>query len=110
FLGSAPFLDFLFTRDGRAGARMWLEPDELGDVVLFCEAGKEFFFVLANAVRKIAGYAEVEDARFAGHEVDVEGALHSRNCDTGTRGLQMRSAGEERFLSAQADAFARANA
>jgi len=76
---------------------MWLEPDELGDVVLFCEAGKEFFFVLANAVRKIAGYAEVEDARFAGHEVDVEGALHSRNCDTGNRGLQMRSAGEERF-------------
>ena len=57
---------------------MGFEPDEVGNVVLFCEAGKDFFFVLADAVRKIAGYAEVEDARFAGHEINVEGALHER--------------------------------
>jgi len=32
------------------------------------------------------------------------------DCDIGKSRLQMRSAGEERFLSAQADAFAGANA
>jgi hypothetical protein len=57
---------------------MGFEPDEVGNVLLFCEAGKGFFFVLADAVRKIAGYAEVEDARFACHEIEMEGALHER--------------------------------
>ncbi len=57
---------------------MGFEPDKLGDVVLLCEAGKDFFFVLADADWQVAGYAEVEDARFAGHEVDVAGALHGR--------------------------------
>ena len=57
---------------------MRLEPDELSDVVLLREAGENSFFVLANAVRQIAGHAEVEDPGFAGHEVDVEGALHGR--------------------------------
>ena len=57
---------------------MWLEPDELGDGILLCETGKDFFFVLANPVQQVAGHAEVEDARVAGHEVDVEGTLHGR--------------------------------
>ncbi|SRR6266849_8377216 len=76
FLRSPPFLDFFFTRSGRADAGMWLEPNELGDVVFLYEAGKDFFFVLADAVWQVAGHAEVEDAGLAGHEVDVEGALH----------------------------------
>ena len=57
---------------------MWLEPDELGDVVLFCEAGKGFCFVLTDAERQVAGHAKVEDAGLAGHEVNVEGTLHGR--------------------------------
>jgi len=32
------------------------------------------------------------------------------NCDIGKCGVQMRSAGEERFLSPRAEAFAGANA
>ncbi len=55
---------------------MRLKPYELGDIVLLREAGKEFFFVLASVVREIAGHAEVEYSRFAGHEVDVGGTLH----------------------------------
>jgi len=76
FLGSPPFLDFLFTRDSRTDAGVRFEPDELGDIVFLRESGKDFFFVLADAVRKIAGHAEVEDAGLAGHEVDVEGPFH----------------------------------
>jgi hypothetical protein len=34
----------------------------------------------------------------------------SMDCEAGTLGLQVRGAREERFLSAQADAFAGANA
>ncbi len=55
---------------------MGLEPDEVGDVVLFCEAAEDSCFVLADTHREVAGHAEVEDAGLAGHEVDVEGALH----------------------------------
>ena len=62
FLGAAPLFDFFFARDCRADAGVGFEPDELGDVVLFCEAGKDFCFVLADADRQVAGYAEVEDA------------------------------------------------
>ncbi len=57
---------------------MRLEPNELGDVVPLGEAGEDFFFVLEGAVREVAGHAEVEDTRLAGHEVDVEDALHGR--------------------------------
>ena len=78
FLGAAPLFYFLFMRDGRTDGRVRLEPYELGGVVLLREAGKDFFFVLADAVRQIAGHTEVQDSRFAGHEVDVEGALHGR--------------------------------
>ncbi len=76
FLGSPPLFDFLFTRNCGADAGMWLEPNELGDVVFLCEAGKNFCCVLADPVRQVAGHAQVEDGGFAGHEVDVEGALH----------------------------------
>ena len=55
---------------------MRLEPDELADVVLFCEAGEYFLFVLADAESQVAGHTEVEDAGLAGHEVNVEGTLH----------------------------------
>ncbi len=78
FLRSPPLFDFLFTRHGRADARVWFEPDEAGDVVFLCETGKDFFFVLAGAVWQVAGNAKVEDAGLAGHEIDVEGALHGR--------------------------------
>ena len=57
---------------------MGLEPHELGGVVLFCEAGEDFCFVLADADGQVAGYAEVEDAGLAGHEVDVGGAVHGQ--------------------------------
>ena len=57
---------------------MGLEPDELGDVVFFCEAGEDFLFVLAEAERQVVGHTEVEDARLACHEVNVEGTLHGR--------------------------------
>ena len=40
------------------------------------EAGDEFFFVLVDALDEVAGYADIENAGFAGHEVDVEGAFH----------------------------------
>jgi len=39
-------------------------------------AREDFFFVLADG--EVAGDAEVEDAGFAGHEVDVGGAVHGR--------------------------------
>jgi hypothetical protein len=42
------------------------------------EPGRIFFFVLAGAVWQVAGNAKVEDAGLAGHEIDVEGALHGR--------------------------------
>ena len=61
---------------------MWLEPDEFGDVVFLREAGEDFCLVLADADREVAGDAEVEDAGLAGHEVDVEGALHWVDCDS----------------------------
>jgi hypothetical protein len=76
FLGAAPLFDFFFTRYCRANVGVGLEPDEFGDVVLFCEAREDFCLVLANAVRQVAGYAKVEDAGLAGHEVDVEGTVH----------------------------------
>jgi hypothetical protein len=39
-----------------------LEPNEFGDVVLLGEAGKDFFFVLGDAVRQVAGHAQIEDS------------------------------------------------
>src|SRR5260370_16962003 len=57
---------------------MGLEPDEVGDVVFFCEPGEDFCFVLADTERQVAGHAGVEDAGLAGHELDVEGAVHGR--------------------------------
>jgi hypothetical protein len=53
-----------------------LEPDEPGAVVFLGEAGDEFLLVLVDAFGQMACDAEVEDAGLAGHEVDVEGALH----------------------------------
>src|SRR5207245_8670208 len=77
FLGSPPLFDFLFTRDSRTDAGVGFEPDELADVVPFCEAGEYFLLVLADAESQVAGHTEVEDAGLAGHEVNVEGALHA---------------------------------
>jgi len=57
---------------------MRLEPNEFGDVVLFGEAREDFFFVLSDANGEVTGDAEVEDAGFAGHEIDVGGAVHGR--------------------------------
>ena len=86
---------------------MGFEPDELGDVVLLREAGDEFLLVLEDAFGEVGGYADVEDAGFAGHEVDVVGAFHWADCDIGTRsiGRMNRDKDEERFLSSQADHF-----
>ena len=55
---------------------MRFEPDKSGDVVFLGEAGDEFLFVLEDAFDEVASYADVENAGFAGHEVDVEGAFH----------------------------------
>src|SRR5260370_40359629 len=76
FLGSPPLFDLLFTRNCGADAGMWLEPNELGDVVFLREAGKNFCFVLADTLSQVTGYAEIEDAGFARHEIDMEGAFH----------------------------------
>ena len=76
FLGSPPLFDFLFTRNSRADAGMRLEPNKPVDVVFSREARKDFFFVVEDSPGEVAGHAEVEDARFAGHDIDVEDALH----------------------------------
>jgi len=55
---------------------MRLEPNEFGDVVLLCEARKDFCLVLPDADGEVAGHAQVEDAGLAGHEVDVGSTLH----------------------------------
>ncbi len=62
FLRSAPLFDFFFARDGGANVGVGFEPDKLGDVVSLREAGDGFFFVLADAVGKVTGHAEVEYA------------------------------------------------
>ena len=76
FLGAPPLFDFLFTRYCGANASVGLEPDELGGVVLLREAGQFLFFVLADANGQVASHAEVKNAGFAGHEVDVGSAVH----------------------------------
>ena len=55
---------------------MRFKPNEFGCVVFLGEAQDEFLFVLADALGEVAGYAEIEHARLAGHEIDVEAALH----------------------------------
>jgi hypothetical protein len=60
--GATPRFDFLFARDGRASNGVRLEPDEIGEVVLLCEAGDEFFFVLPYAFDQLAGHSDVEHA------------------------------------------------
>ena len=78
FLGAPPLFDFFFTRYCGADAGVGLEPDELGDVVLLRETREDFCFVLGNAKRQVAGYAKVENAGLASHEVNVEGTVHGR--------------------------------
>ncbi len=76
---------------------MRLKPDEFGAVVFCGEAGGEFLFVLKNAFAEVAGDAEVDDARLAGHEVDVVGAVHCGGLwHGGVRGVQ-REVGETAF-------------
>jgi len=76
FLGTVPTLDFLFAGNRGAGGRVGLEPDQFGAVVFLGKAGDEFLLVLVDASGELAGDAQIEDAGSAGHEVDVEGALH----------------------------------
>jgi hypothetical protein len=47
-----------------------LEPDEFGDVGFLGEGCGALFFVLGDAFGYGAGYADMEDSVFSGHEVD----------------------------------------
>jgi hypothetical protein len=47
-----------------------LEPEEFGDVGFLGEGCGALFFVLGDAFGYGAGYADMEDSVFSGHEVD----------------------------------------
>ena len=61
----------LFAGDGIAYVLKRFKIDEFCGVVGLAEAGDCFRFMLRNAMEKIIGHADVENAGFAGHDVDV---------------------------------------
>lgn len=60
-----------FAGDGVADVLKRFEVDEFCRVVGLAEAGDCFGFMLGNAMGKIVGHANVENAGLAGHDVDV---------------------------------------
>lgn len=71
-----------FEGDGGADVSVGFEPDQAGDVVFFREAGDAAGFVLGQAGGEVAGDASIEDAGFAGEDVDV-GGVHAADCGMG---------------------------
>ena len=61
FLGSAPLFDFFFTGNCGADAGMWLEPNELGDVVFLCEARDFLLLMLPYSAQQIICHAGIQD-------------------------------------------------
>ncbi len=73
---AAPFLDAFFAQDGIWHCAMWLEIDELLDVVSLSKARNSADSMLVNTLAQIAGHADIERSVGAtGKDVD-EGVGH----------------------------------
>src|SRR5215469_8474416 len=70
-----PAFNRLFASYSQANIAEQFVIDELLRVVAGCESGHEFSLMLFDAPLQIIRYTRVEDARFAGHNVDAV-ALH----------------------------------
>ena len=71
FFGAAPAFELFFAGDGVARVAEGFEIDELGGVIGLGEAGDLFLLVLHYAGVEVVGYADIENAGLAGHDVDV---------------------------------------
>jgi hypothetical protein len=65
-------LEFLLASDGVVDVLEGLEVDESGDLVAGGEAARYLFAMLSYAFRQAVGYADVENVRAIGEDVDPE--------------------------------------
>lgn len=67
-----PFLEFLFTSDGRQRVVITLEPNKQVDVIAGREPLRGARFMLVGAAQQIAGYANIKSAMLAaGQDINV---------------------------------------
>ena len=72
FFLAAPAFELFFASDCVADVGEGFEVDEFGGVVGLGEAGDEFLLVLRYAALEMVGDADIENARSAGHDVNME--------------------------------------
>jgi hypothetical protein len=86
FLRPKPALDLLFPSDGAGGAPVRLKPKKFCHIVGSCKPRGSLCLVFGHAAHEVVCHSGVQDAGFAGKDVDVKCPLHEflRHAITGS--------------------------